>query len=173
MDKKLIGDIIAGLFLSFKFFIIPLCIGVISFIRIFTIKRKIKNAGINYYKEPDLKFDFLNLSIIIIALILLLFILISGEWFVPMWGLGFIIFFLSEMLINKLYGNISGIYENGIIGSNKKLFKWKELNSYQINENNISGYFNNGNIFEYNNLGNIYEIKELFEKNKIIDRGKL
>jgi hypothetical protein len=75
-----------------------------------------------------------------------------------------IFIFTSLYLYNKKYNNIYGIYENGIINANKELFEWKNIQSYKINENNISGYCKDGSPFEFNNIENIDEIRNLFEK---------
>jgi hypothetical protein len=125
MDKVFIGNLIILLFVSLRYFIFPICAGIISFINIFTIKNKLKKAGINYCKKPDLKIKhlwslILTLTIIIVGIIVLI---ISGHWFVSSIGFGFILLFLSQILSHKLYSDISGIYENGIIDSDKKLME--------------------------------------------------
>ena len=71
---------------------------------------------------------------------------------------------------SKKFNNVFGIYENGIVSSDK-LFEWKDIHSYIITDNNILGYYINGNIFECKNVPNIEEIKCLFEKNRIKERA--
>ena len=80
------------------------------------------------------------------------------------------IYFSGTMIISKFYGNIFGIYKNGIIDYNMNLNLWKEIHSYNIIEKTIYGYYHDGNKFEYNNIEKIDEIKELFEKNNVQKR---
>jgi hypothetical protein len=175
MDRELLWKLVILLFVSLRYLIIPIGVGIISFINIFTIKNKIKKAGKNYCKRIDIKIKnlYLFVFIVIILIIALIVLINSREWFASTVCLSFMLWIISIILRNRLYGNISGIYENGIIDYEKRLIEWKEIHSYKINENNISGYFNYGGLFEYNNLENINEIKELFEKNKIMDRENL
>jgi hypothetical protein len=176
MEKELLGKLVISLF-YLKYLIMPIGVGIISFINIFKIKHKIEKAGRNYCNRSDLKIKNFHLLILIFAIIFLLITLIilivSSQWFASAICLSFILWIISIILSNRIYGNISGIYENGIIDADKRFRVWGEIHSYKISSNNISGYFNYGNIFEYNNLENINEIKELFEKYKILDREKL
>ena len=78
--------------------------------------------------------------------------------------------FIIPLITDKIFGNIAGIYENGIIDDSKDFIEWKDIHSYSIIENNLSGYFKKGDFFVYKNIENIDKIKELFIKNKIIQR---
>jgi hypothetical protein len=174
MEKELIDKLISVFLFSFKYFIPVWCV-IASFENIFTIKNTLKKAGVNYFKVPDSDIvPLITLSgIPVISFFLIIFYYIR-HLFLLIICLSYIFLIISEIISYYLFGNITGIYENGMI-RRKKLIEWKKIHSYiiNVNENKISGYFNNGVIFELNNLNNIKEIKELFEKNKIMDREKL
>jgi len=173
MDKQIFGKIIALLFLSFKFLIIPLCIALINIIKLFTMKNMIKNAGKNYYiiyKKENYKNLFI-LSIVIVIVAFFVFVL-NGNWIILTIMLTSTSFVFFEYFSKKKYGNIIGIYENGIIDNNKEFVDWKKIHSYKINDKDLCGYFNDGSLFEYKNLNNIDEIKSLFEKNNVKERNE-
>jgi hypothetical protein len=176
MDKQLLGNLIASLFLLFKFFIIPICTLIIGFIKNMTLKSTIKKAGKYYYgvnKRVPKKHLIIFIILYFILFIITLFFLLVGEWFILIIffiGLLYYIHIIFDIIINNKYGNIYGIYENGIINDNKDLINWNEVHSYKIDENNVSGYYNNGILFEYKNIENIDEINKLFERNNIKKR---
>jgi len=174
VDKQYFGKLIAFLFLLFKFLIIPLLITLSVIIKSKTIKDDIKKAGNIYYKKDyDNKrniFSKIYPYIFVILLLLLIFFIFMKEWFDTTIALSSIILFTFLYTDNKKYNNIYGIYENGIINADKELFGWKNIHSYKINENNISGYCKDGSLFEFNNLENIDEIRNLFEKNRVMKR---
>jgi hypothetical protein len=170
MELQYLGKLIIAFFIGFKFFLIPLCSGIFSIIKLLTTKNILKRAGINYLKMADVKNNEFEYIILGTLFVLFIFFMIAGKWFFPMLCLGFFLWYLGDILGNKLFGNISGIYQNGIIDCDKNFVEWKQIHSYKINENNISGYFQNGNLFEYNDIDNIIEIKKLFEDNNIMKR---
>jgi hypothetical protein len=174
MDKQYFGKLIAFLFLLFKFLIIPLLFPLIILIKSKTIKDDIKKAGNIYYKKDDDNkrniFSKFYPYLFVILLLLLIFFILMKEYFDTILVLSSIIIFISLYIYNKKYNNIYGIYENGIINANKELFEWKNIQSYKINEKNISGYCKDGSLFEFNNLENIDEIRNLFEKNRVMKR---
>jgi hypothetical protein len=174
MDKQFFGKLIAFLFLLFKFLILPVLASIISIVRIKIIKDDIKKAGIMYYKKDDEnktnKFSGFFPFLFVILSLLLIFFIFMKEWFDSIITLSGIIIFTSFYISFKKFNNIYGIYENGIINANKELVEWKKIQSYEIKENNVSGYCKDGTLFEFNNIENIDEIKNLFEKNKVIKR---
>jgi hypothetical protein len=174
MDKQYFGKLIAFLFLSFKILIIPLLFPLTVLIKSKTIKDDIKKAGNIYYKKDyDNKKNIISKFYPYLFVILLLFLkfsILMRDWFHTTIVLSFIILFTSLYIYNKKYNNIYGIYENGVINADKELFEWKNIQSYKINENNISGYCKDGSLFEFNNLENIDEIRNLFEKNRVMKR---
>jgi hypothetical protein len=170
MELQSFGESIIALFLAFKLFIIPMFGGILSVTKLLTTKSMIKSAGINSFKMAKIRkdeFEYIRLGIFVIVFIILM---INSLWFLTMLLLSFILWYLGNVLSNKFFGNISGIYENGIIDCDKNFVKWSEIHSYKINENNVSGYFQNGNLFEYDNLDNISEVNKLFEKHNIMKR---
>jgi hypothetical protein len=173
MDKQYFGKLIVSLFLSFKLFIIPVISFLIGFIKIITLKNRIKKAGNIYYridkKDKNKNYEFKIISYIILIIVLLLFI-VNKIWYLSILLLSFILYSISDFISNEKYKNIYGIYENGIINYDKELIEWKNIHSYEINENNLFGYYKNGALFEYKNIENIDEIKSLFEKNRIMKR---
>jgi hypothetical protein len=174
MDKQYLGKLIAFLFLLFKFLILPVLASIISIVRIKIIKDDIKKAGNIYYKKDDEnktnKFSrFFPFLFVILSLSLIFFILMK-EWFHSILILSGIIYFTSFYISSKKFKNIYGIYENGIINVSGELIEWKKIQSYEIKENNVSGYCRDGALFEFNNLENIDEISNLFEKNRVMKR---
>jgi hypothetical protein len=176
MDLGYFGYIIANLVLYswyLKYLILP-TIGIVTIIRVLTIKHKLKIAGTNDYRiiikdncddNKKSQYLFVSIGIIVFAFSLifsqhLLIYIILG---------GFIIWLSGDIIKNKIFGNIRGIYENGIVDENN-LIRWDKIHSYTVNENSISGFFKNGFSFEYNNLDNIIVMKELFERKKITER---
>jgi hypothetical protein len=131
----------------------------------------LKKAGNNYYNIINKKEGKFNLiiGIVFICISLLRFIL-SCDWVISTIIFSFGIRFSFYYFQNKNYGNISGIYENGIIDYNNDLIIWKKIHSYKIIDKDIYGYINDGNIFEYKNIENIDEVKNIFEKNNISKR---
>jgi hypothetical protein len=173
MDGQTVGKLLVTIFLSFKFFLMPLFTGIISIIKIFSTKNIIKKAGINYCKSTfkvNKKYYEVMIFILSLLIILSIFLFLLGEGFVPIICSGFILYLSGNLFIYKLYGNIVGIYENGIINADNNLMNWNEIHSYKIEGNNIKGYFSKGNIFEFTDIQNISEIKNLFEKNNIMKR---
>ena len=167
MDNINIGKLIGVLFLSFKFFIIPLCSSLVIFIKIFSVKNILKKAGFNYHKEQDRKTPVFIIYMNIFLIIIIIFLAILGKWLVPILCFSFIVYSIGNLIINNKYGNICGIYENGIVDTNRSLNTWKNIHSYKIIENSISGYFTNGSLFEYKNIDKINEIEILFSRNKV------
>ena len=162
------GRLIVLLFI-FGFFIVPIVIGLIQILLLFTIKKELKKAGKNYFKmmtKKNSKFEYIYL---IFMIILFCFFIIIGQRLLIMICLGTLLWNIGDIIKNKLFGNISGIYENGII-IDKHLIKWNEIHFVKINENNISVFLNDGEAFDYMNILNINEIKELFNKNGIMER---
>jgi hypothetical protein len=170
MDGMYIGKLIGVSFLLFKFIIIPFGSSLAIGIKLFTLKKTLKNSGNNFYKEPDRKTPIAIIYINIALIILVIFMALLGEWFVPILCFSYIIYSIGDLIINKIYGNVCGIYENGIIDHNMTLKKWNKIHSYKIIDNTVSGYFNNGKLFEYKNIENINEINNVFEKNNIQKR---
>ena len=155
------------------FFLRPVLTGLTNFSKVYSLKKFAENSGSNYFKvkkdTDKTKKTFpkiLNISLVVFSLFLLIF----GQWFIALLTFCASLLFISlEMLRNKT-NVISGIYENGIIDDNKGLVEWKDIYSYEINGNDISGYFNDGLFFQYKNLENINEISDLFERKKIMKR---
>jgi len=154
------------------FFLRPVLTGLINFSKIYSLKKFTENSGSNYFKvkkdtdKPKTFPKILNIFLVVFSLFFLLF----GQWFIALLTFSASLLFISlEMLQNKT-NVISGIYENGIIDDNKGLVEWKDIHSYEINGNDISGYFNDGQFFQYKNLENINEINDLFERKKIMKR---
>jgi hypothetical protein len=176
MDKQYFGLLIVYLVLLFKFLIFPVLTSFIVFIKILTMKKTIKKAGIIYYSSDNKKrnnYPELFLLVAIVFTGLMIFFILLKEWFVSIIVFSFLFYYISEYISNKKFKNIYGIYENGIINYDKVLIEWKEIHSYEINENNVSGYFKDGALFEYKNMVNIDEINNLFEKNGIVKRTKV
>jgi hypothetical protein len=172
MDRMYLGKLIIALFLSFKFLIIPFCLSVLVLIKVFSIKSTLKKAGDKYYNEETKRMPVVLVYINIILVVLFVFMVLLGNWIVPILCSFPVIYFLGEFIINKIYGNVFGIYKNGIIDYDKNLKEWKEIHSYTILDNGISGYFSNGNLFECKNIENIDELEKLFKKNNIKKRDK-
>ena len=152
----------------FGLFIVPTVIGLIQILLLFTLKNEIKKAGKDYFKmvTKNSKFEYIYL---IFMIILLGIFVIMRQWLFPIFYLGLLLWCIGNIIKNKLFGNISGIYENGII-IDKHLIIWNEIHFYKINENNLSIFFNDGENFDYINVLNINEIIELFNKNGIMER---
>jgi hypothetical protein len=175
MDKQYFGLLFIYLISLFKFFIFPVLTSFIIIIKTLTIKKTVKKAGNIYYRADNKKQDdytglFLLMTITITGL--MIFLILSKYWFLSVITFSFILYYVSEYISNKKFKNIYGIYENGIINYNKVIIEWKDIHSYEINENNVSGYFKDGALFEYKNIENIDEINNLFEKNGIMKRNE-
>jgi hypothetical protein len=172
MDRIFFGKLIVLLFLLLKFILIPLCSSLTVIIKLFTLKKTLKRAGTNYHKEPNNPTPSIIIYINIALIILLIFMAISGQTFIPILCFSFILYSAGDIIINKIYGNVCGIYKNGIIDYNKSLKKWNEIHSYKIADTTISGYFNDGNLYEYKNVEGIDEIEDIFKKNNIKKRDE-
>jgi hypothetical protein len=172
MNKQIIGKFIISIFLIGRFLIIPICTSIYELIKLITMKNVIKKAGINYcIKEKNIKNPVFFLITSILMIILSIFLFILGEnGIILTLFLSFSIIFISYYLMFKLFGNICGIYEYGIINGNRELVDWSKIHSYNIKNKDIIGYFNDGSLFEYKNVENIKEINILFEKNNIKKR---
>ena len=173
MDKQYFVLLIVSLVLLFKFFVFPVLTSFIVFIKILTIKRTVKKAGNLYYKDENKRrniYPTLFWLLTIAGIGLIIFFILLKEWFVSVIAFSLLLYYISEYISNKKFKNIYGIYENGIINYDKVLIEWKDIHSYEVNENNVSGYFKDGALFEYKNIGNIDEINNLFEKNGIMNR---
>jgi hypothetical protein len=156
-------------FIILSLFIIPIGMGLIHIILLFTIKSELKKAGKNYFKMETIKNKKMQYIYIGFCIVFLTFSVIIGEWLIPMLGIGFILWYISYLIKNKKFGNITGIYENGII-NDKHLIKWDEIHYYKINENNIICDIKGEESFDFNNLSNIDEIKLLFDRNNVKQR---
>jgi hypothetical protein len=151
-------------------------ISLLKFIKIFTLKNVIKKAGKKYFVNENSNNKY-NKILILCSIIILTFsilaIVFMGEWFVLIIGILFCILFLSDIFILKLYGNVIGIYENGIIDNDNEFNNWTKIHSYIIIEKDISGYYEKGGLFEFKNIENIEDIKNLFIKNNIKERENM
>ena len=146
---------------------------IIFLIRFLIIKNEIKRAGTNYFLEKPQKIMKKNKVVVLIvlfAIFLLYMIVISiilRYWFFLILSILLIMNAIIMFNLWKKNKNINGIYENGFLHYFNGLFEWKKIYSYNITENNLSGYFKDGSMFEYKNIENIDEIQCLFEKNSI------
>ena len=170
MVEEILAYLVFGFYFFIRHLILPI-IGLINIIRILTLKKVINRAGKNYYKSIiKLNNNSLYIWIVLYIISLLIAFILSKNLLVLVIFIGLIIWCLGNILKNVLFGNLVGIYENGIILDNT-YYKWEKIHSYKINETNIFGYLNNGKKFNYCKIENIDEINELFEKNKIT-KGK-
>ena len=176
MDKQYFVLLIVNFVFLFKFFVFPVLTSFIVFIKILTIKKTVKKAGNLYYRDDNKEQNNYSILLLLVAIVftgLMIFFILLKEWFVSIILFSFLFYYISEHISNKKFKNIYGLYENGIINYNKVLIEWKDIHSYEINENNVSGYFKDGALFEYKNIVNIDEINNLFEKNGIMKRTKV
>ena len=138
------------------------------------MRGEIKRAGKNYcyfqIKNLQKKNSKLDIILNIVMVILFVFSLVTRNWFHLIMASSLIVVNISQSLINKKFGNISGIYENGIIDHCKDYIQWREIHSYNITKNILSGYHEDGSYFKYENIENIEEIRSLLYKNGVKER---
>jgi hypothetical protein len=170
MDPKLFASRFASIIILCMFFVILLCFGLSVIIKIFSLKSILKKAGDCYYKAENKKGSVVSLYINIVLVVLCIFMIFVGEKSIAIVSLPFIIYSWGNFIVNKIYGNVSGIYENGIIDGNRILREWNDIHSYIAYDNTISGYFHDRSIFNFRNLEKFEEIKTLFEKNDVKKR---
>jgi hypothetical protein len=157
--------------------IIILCLFIVRALHLLTFKYDLKKAGINYFKIKEERGKSIKIFLLILcALCIILFIggiffLIVNEWIMALFCLIFPLWYIFELISNKKYGNIYGIYENGIISFPKEFYKWNNIYTYEIYENNIFVNCKNDTKIEIKNIENIDEIEKLFEKNNIMKRN--
>jgi ACR3 family arsenite efflux pump ArsB len=170
MDTRLFASRFASIVIIGMFFVFPLCFALSVIIKIFSLKSILKKAGDCYYKAEIKKPSVISLYTNIVLIVFCVFMIIFGERLIAIIVLPFVLYFWGEFILNKMYGNVCGIYKNGIIDGNRNLKEWNEIDSYMIADNTISGYFDNRNIFTFKDLENFEEIKTLFEKNNVKKR---
>jgi hypothetical protein len=140
------------------------------------MKNELKRAGKNYYidiKNIDSeKYSKIRILIVlVISTFFLFFLLLSlgDNWIITSIYFCIIIIFNMDWIFNQIFGNISGIYENGIINQDKYFVSWNEVYLYSIVGNTFSGYLKKGDgykigdYFEYIDIENIEEINVLLK----------
>jgi hypothetical protein len=146
----------------------------LKFIRIFTLRNILKNAGKKYcVNESQNNIKGQIIAIVFLAVISITFIIILKDWIFAVIIIFLNIIFLSDLIIIKIHGNVTGIYENGIVDNEKELNTWNKIHSYIIKENDILGYYMNGELFEFKNIENIEEISNLFIMNNVKERERI
>ena len=146
---------------------------IIKFVRIFTIKRILKNAGKNYcVLNVEYKKGVIISCCVVIIISTIINLVFYRNWVAFTICIIIIIISLSDIIIKKIHGNVIGIYENGIIDNNYELNMWKNIHSYKIDNKNIIGYYKNGELYEFIDNENINEIKKILIKNNVRERNE-
>ena len=148
-------------------------LGIIGIIKLLIMNSEIRRAGKLIFMDKDKDNKEINYFLIaysIVYFVLNIILLFSGSLFASILFFCMFIFFVSSIIINKKYKNISGIYENGLIDKNKDYYKWKDIHSYGIFENTIFGYLKKGEYFEIKNIDDIVNIEKLISNNNVKKR---
>jgi len=168
MDGQTLAEWLFALFVLYQLLFPPALVAVLGIIKLLTTKSKIKRAGNNYLKIESVKNSKLEkvmAVLLIISIILSALSVFRGEWLIPVMTVCFLLYFISQALIEKKYGGLPGIYENGIIEKDKAFIAWEDVNSYKITDNNLFVYYKKRpDDLEYKNIENIEEIRDFFRK---------
>ena len=139
---------------------------IINLYTIFKRKKYLNIAGENILLDNRKKMPkWIMLGITIVTIIWIIKFIEANHW-ITVFGIAFWLTFYTIFVINKLYKNINGIYENGIIFN--KYFSWNEIQSYNmINEGSIFFILKEGDGIIFDNILNMEKVIEITNINGI------
>ena len=145
---------------------------VYSIIKLFNFKHELNKTGISYFKTVNKKkqtFWVMLFGVTLAGIILMLILdpTTRESWYQQVFPVSVTVTALTNMLSNQIHGNISGIFDKGIM-ENNRLYGWEKIHSYKIDKSSVFAYLKNGQVLQFNNLSNLNQIDELFEKNEIL-----